>query len=468
MACKDIREFIKLLEGKGELVRYQREVDPAYELSAITKSYDKGPVVLFEKVKGHRAPVVVGLYGTRERIALALGVRASELQDRVLKASKAPIPTKLVSRGRMVAYEGDDVDLARLLPMPIHHALDAGPYITAGVILAKDPDTSARNVSYARMQLKGKSRLAVMVNEWRHLRAIQRKAESASKPLEVAIVVGPPPAVSIEGAMPGGLVPIEQDELDTAGALMGEPLEVIKCKTIDMDVPARSEIILEGEIPPFVRDVESPFGDYSKIYDGIVTPKPALIIEVKAAMLKEDFIYHDILPGSRENLIIGAVGREAEIYRNIKQAVPSVKAVHLTLGGCCRFHAIVQIKKETEADGRSAILAAFLPTEAGRDLKLVIVVEEDIDPFNWEDVEWALATRVQPDRDVIILKGQPGALDPSAIVSTPEKVIRPPPEYGIVGVTLTSKMGIDATRTFKRPEMLKQFERTKVKEIDER
>ena len=460
MNFKDLRSFVKYLEKKKELVRIKRAVDPRYELATIVREFDGGPAVLFENVKRYKTQIVAGIFSQRKMMAWALGTDANRLLHKIIEASENPVPTKTVNTGpvKEVIIKGK-IDLLKLLPIPTHHELDAGPYITSGVIIAKDPETEVRNASYARLQVKGKDKMVVMINKWRHLWAIYQKAEKLGKPLPVAIVIGAPPSVIIEGAMPGALVPLSQDELDTAGALMEQPLEVVSCETIKITVPAASEIVIEGEILPKIREAEGPFGDFARVYDAVLKPRLEPVIKVKAITHRKNPIYHDILPSSEEHLLLGGVPREAEIYKTIKQVFPNVKAVHLTKGGCRRFHLVIQIKKETEADPKTVIEAAFYPTEASRDVKLVVVVDEDIDPFDLCDVEWAVATRVQADKDITIISGTAGALDPSAIASTPKNVLSPPPESGVTYSILTSKMGIDATRSFKDPAMLKIYEK---------
>jgi 2,5-furandicarboxylate decarboxylase 1 len=462
MGFKDLRSFIHFLEEKKELVRLKEVVNPKYELSAITSKFDGGPAVLFEKVKGYKIQVVTGIFSQRKRIAWVLGVNEPQLTHKIIEATENPLPSKIVETGSVKeVIVKRNINLLKLLPIPTHYELDAGPYVTSGVIIAKDPETGVKNASYARMQVKSRNKLGIMINQWRHLWTIYQKAEKLGEPLPIAIVIGAPPSVILEGAMPGALVPLSQDELDTAGALVGQPLEVVPCETIDITVPVASEIVIEGEILPKIREAEGPFGDFARVYDGILGPRLEPVVKVKAVVHRKNPIYYDILPSSEEHLLLGGILREAEIYKNIRWVFPHVKAVHLTKGGCRRFHAIIQIKKEAEADGKTVIEAALYPTEASRDVKLVIVVDEDINPFDLCDVEWAVATRVQADKDIVIMSGLAGTLDPSAIVSTPKNVLSPPAESGVAYSILTSKIGIDATRSFKDPAMLKIYEKIK-------
>lgn len=461
---KDLRSFIADLDRRGEIKRITDVVDPRYELAAILSKYDSGPAVLFENIKGYSFPVIAGIFSQRKMMAWALETDEAHLIERIIRASQNPLPTRTVRTSpakEVVIREG--IDLLKLLPVPTHFEFDGGPYITAGVIIAKDPETGIRNASYARMQVRGGDTLGIMINRWRHLWEMYRRAEGMGRPLQVAVVIGGPPSIIIEGAMPGALVPITQDELDTAGGLMGYPLEVVECETLDLTVPASSEIVIEGEILPEIREPEGPFGDYAGVYDAIVRPRLEPVIRIKCVTHRKDAIYHDILPSYDDHLLLGGIPREAEIYKMVKGVFSNVKAVHLSKGGCRRFHVIVQIEKQSEADPRTVMEAVFYPTEASRDVKLVIVVDEDIDPFNMKDVEWAIATRVQADRSLIILPGAAGALDPSAIVSSPKSVLSPPEGSGVIPTVLTSKMGIDATKSLRDTTLMRVYDKVRTR-----
>ena len=232
------------------------------------------------------------------------------------------------------------------------------------------------------------------------------KAEKMKKSLEVAIIFGAHPAVWLEGAMPDGLVDDDMDELNIASALSGSPVELVKGKTIDLEYPGNAEIVFEGRIVYDLREDEGPFGDYSGVYDA--PPRKNPVIEVSAIVKRKDAIYHDLLPYSAEHFHLGGVPRETDLLKRIKTAVPTVKDIHLTLGGCSRFHAVVQIDKTGESDSNHTIIATFFPMESARDIKVVVVVDDDIDIYNSFDVEWAIATRVQWDRDIMIINKMEG------------------------------------------------------------
>lgn len=235
-----------------------------------------------------------------------------------------------------------------------------------------------------------------------------------------------------------------------AGALRQEPLDVVRCDAVDLEVPASAEIVIEGEMLAHVRQEEGPYGDYSRIYDA--PPRPNPVIKVKTITHRRDAIYLDCLPGSFDNWLLGGVCREADLLQHLRRTMPNVQAVCLPPGGCCRFHAVVQISKEQEYDGMHAIIGTLTPTEASRDVKWVIVVDDDIDPFDPLAVEWAIATRTQWDRDLVIIPRMGMALDPSARARTPAVVRQR-------GGMLSTKAGLDATIPLDQPELVESYRR---------
>jgi 2,5-furandicarboxylate decarboxylase 1 len=439
---EDIRSLIEHFEEKNDLIRIKKEIDPKFELAAISKKLDGKSPVLFENVKNRK--VVLGFFGTRERIASSLDVDIRKLRDYILKAVENPKPVKIVEDAPVKENVIKNFDL-RDLPIPTHYEKDAGAYITCGVIIAKDPETGVRNASYHRMLLKDKDTLGVLINGWRDLMKYYRKAEERDEPLEIAVCIGLDPSTLFAAAATG--VPIEVDEFEIASSLLGKHMELVKCENVDIEVPANTEIVLEGEILPKVREPEGPFADFTGIYD-IRRDNP--VIKIKGIMHRDDPIYQDILPISREHLLLGAVPREPVMYKALKMNV-NVLDVHLTLGSCGRFTAVISIKKEGECEGRDAILTA-LSTQ--RDLKHVVVVDDDIDIFDERDVEWAVTTRYQSDKDTIMIKDLSGSLDPSGRIDSRK--------LGII----TAKMGIDATKSFEEGAM-RSYEKPKIPfEID--
>lgn len=448
---KGFRDYIKNLKAKNDVVEIEDEVSPILEIGKIEKKYNGKKTIFFKKIKGYKMPIISNIFNKRENIAEAIGVKVEDIKNKIIKSVENPINaviTKDAPVQEIIIM--DNIDLLKFLPIPKHYKKDNGRYITSGVILAKDPETSVRNLSFARMAVSEGKRINIMINKDRHLLRYFHKAEKAGKPLDVAIIIGAHPALWLEGAMPDGLVNDDMDEVNIASALIGEPIELVKGKTIDLEYPANSEIVIEGKMIDGVREYEGPFGDYSGIYDN--PPRKNPIIEVSAIAMRSDAIYHDLLPYTYEHFYLGGIPREADLFKRIKTAVPSIRDIHLTIGGCSRFHAVVQISKDAESGPNNAIFAALFPTESARDIKVVIVVDEDIDIYSPFDVEWAVATRVQWDRDIFIVKNMVGLLDPSAKSNTPSSILDR-------GEILTSKIGIDATIPFRKPEWRELYER---------
>jgi len=420
---EDFRGFLKEMEEikEGGFIRIKKEVDTRYEMAAIVKKLEqrrKVPLIIFEKVKGSSMPVAANCNGTRGRVAHALGVSKEELEKRIIHAFRNPISPVEVSSSPVqeVVLMRDDIDLTKF-PAMIYHDTDAGPYITSGIVFAKDPDTGVYNLSYNRLMVKGKDRLGIFMTVGKHLNVIYSKMEDLGKPLEVAVAIGNHPSVSL-GALAIG--PYDEEELGIIGGLKETPLEMVKCKTIDLMVPAGSEIVLEAEIEPFTREKEGPFSEFTGYALG-EGQNP--VLHIKAITHRHNPIYQDICGGqSREHLIMATIPMEANYLRAVQSAVPEVRAIRVP----APFTLIISMKKKYEGQARLAMLSAF---NADLYLKHAIVVDPDIDINNLQHVLWAIATRVQAERDIFIVPRVRGSsLDPSAETT---------------GVT--DKMGIDAT-----------------------
>jgi UbiD family decarboxylase len=417
------RTFLEDMEktGEGGFIRIDKEVDWRYEAAAIVKKLEmarKVPLIIFENIKGKSIPVAVNCNGTRGRVARALGVPKEELEKQVIHAFQHPIAPVEVSQApaQEVVLQGEDIDITRL-PAMVYHDTDVGPYITAGIVYAKDPDTGVYNLSYNRLMVKERNKLGIFMTVGKHLNTIYTKLEERNQPMEVAITIGNHPAWAI-GALAIG--PYEEDEMAVIGGLKGSPLEVVQCKTIDLKVPAGAEIVLEGVIDPLVREKEGPFSEFTGYALG-EGKNP--VIRITAMTHRKQPIYQDICGGQgREHLIAATIPMEANYLRAIQSSVPEVELVRVA----APFTLIIKLKKTYEGQARQAIIAAL---NADLYLKHAIVVDTDIDINNLNHVMWAVATRVQSQRDVFIIpKVRGSSLDPSA---------------GEMGVT--DKMGIDAT-----------------------
>jgi UbiD family decarboxylase len=323
-------------------------------------------------------------------------------------------------------------DLTKL-PVPTFYKKDGGPYLTAGVIIAKDPETGVRNASIHRMLVKGKDRLGVRIVP-RNLYTYYKKAEELDEPLEIAIAIGMNPATLLASCTS---IPITADELEVANSFHNGEMKLIKCDTVDLEVPD-CEILLEGQIIPHERDSEGPFVDLTDTYD-VIRQEP--VISIGKMHCKDKPLYHAIMPAGNEHKLLQGLPQEPRIYRAVQNTVPTVKNVVLTEGGCCWLHAAISIQKQTPGDGKNVIMAALA---AHPSLKHCVVVDEDINIFNGDDIEYAIATRVKGDEDILIVPGARGSsLDPRA---TPDGT--------------TTKVGVDATKLLNKKEKFERVSKT--------
>ncbi len=423
---KDLRHFLQSLEAQGpeEFIRVKKEISPRYEATALLFELEhqgKFPAVYFEKIRGYSSPAVANLHATRKRLALALETDEANLVEEYRKREQARIPPEVVRDGpvKETICVGSEVDLGRL-PLFTHFDINTAPYVTAGMMVARDPVSQVRNLSFNRGMLVHKDRLHIHLAPGMHLARCQRNAEDRNQELEVAMVIGVHPAFAI-GAL--ALAPFDVDEYDVIGGMLREPVPLVKCETVGLEVPANAEIVLEGKILPHVREDEGPFGEYSGHSVGVDKHH---VVEITAISQRKLPIYQDVFTGHTEHRLMGAIPREAAIFRAVKAAVPGARAVHMPPSGCCRFHCYISIDKRSEGEVKSAIFAALA---ADLYLKLIVIVDADVDVYNEREVFWAMANRFQADRDILVIPNCQGSeIDPSA------------KKGGI-----TAKMAIDAT-----------------------
>ena len=307
----------------------------------------------------------------------------------------------------------------RQLPISRHFQQDAGRYIGSGILVCKDPDTGVRNLSYQRLQIKDKNRFGASLHSRGHIWDHLQRSAARGKNLEVAVVLGAHPAVHLAA---GAKVGMEVDEYDIAGGLLGQPVELVKCRTIDVEVPANAEIVLEGELLAAVHEDEGPYGEYTG-YSTYRSTRNVLVI--KAITRRDKPIYLDVIPGySNEHLLLGRVAKEAHVFDRLQEVLPSLKALNYPKSGT-HFHAYMSFAKMAEGQARHALMLLF-----GLDsyIKLAVAVDDDIDVYNEEEVLWALATRFQADTDMFVVpKVFCNRLDPSSVDG------------------MSAKMGLDAT-----------------------
>ena len=405
---QDLRTFLENVkrDHPEDFLVVSREVDPAFEITAITVKLEqeakRRPVLLFEKVKGTSFPVLTNLHAGRSRLAAAIHAKPMEMQRAYLRAMEKPLPPTVVAAGpvKEVILTGEKIDL-RKLPQILHHQEDAGAYITAAISFAKDPSSDTWNCAYNRLMIKGRDTTSIHLTLAKHLWEFQRAAEAQGKALPVAFAIGVHPAIAL-GCLAIGS--IDEDERAIMGGLLGEALELVQCETSDLLVPAHAEMILEGEILPHERTPEGPFGEFTGYSLG---ERPREVLKVRAITHRRDAIFQDITVGHLDHLMLSTTPIEANLYRAVRAMVPTVKAVRVPAPFTC----YVSIEQRISGQGKNAILAVL-----GADLymKRVVVMDHDVDIFNDRQVNWAIATRCQPDRDMLVVANARGSdLDPS-------------------------------------------------------
>jgi 2,5-furandicarboxylate decarboxylase 1 len=404
--AQDLRTYLDQLvaHDPGQLKIVDDEVDPEFEATAIVhkilndSAWPGFPAVLFRNIKGSRVPLLLNLHGSYERVALSIGSTVKGMVEEYAQREGAPIPPREVSSDQAPVHEvvltGDDIDVSQF-PLLVHQELDAGRYITSAAAITRDIDSGKQNAGIFRHQLQGPNQVGFMSNPAHHTSYIMRSHREEKKPLQVALAIGHHPAM-LMGAV--SKLPGIGGELDVMGGLMCEPLEVVKARTVDLMVPARAEIIIEGIVdtdPERVQN-EGPFGEYPLYYTRI-GPMPWL--QITAITMRKDPIYVDVFNAHQEHLVLGALPRMGSIYRRVKEAMPTVTAVNLPLMGI-RSALFIAMKKRVDGEPKIAASAAFAVDPI---LKHIWIVDDDIDVYDNDQVLWAMTTRFQADRDMIVM-----------------------------------------------------------------
>lgn len=418
-----LRSTLSFLRERKLLLECNKEVDYIYEMGAVMSYFNNKQPILFNKIKNNPFSSIGGLYGDREIIYSLLGVTHENRIERFMDALVNPKPYKVVKTGPIKEnILKRNIDLPKLLPINKFQERDSSSFITAGVMVVKDPTTGKFFTSIRRLQVNGGNILSALIaspkltNDFLSL-------EKQGKPLEVAIVFGYDAPFLMASQYSSATYGIDKFEIDSN--LRGSPLELVACETVDLLVPANAEIVLEGKIVPGKRELEGPFGELMGYY-GAQAPHP--IIEVSCVLHRNNPIYQTAFPCREEHVSNGLI-REVELYYHLKNQLDVVD-VNVTEGGGYRFNAFVSIRKQREGDGKTAILAAL---GLNKDLKHVVIVDDDVDIFDLQDIEWAITTRSQASMDYVIVEGALGSsLEPS---------------HDLRGVT--DKLGIDATKPLK-------------------
>ncbi len=413
------REFVGDLRREGQLVEITKPVDIRHIAALVDQSKT---ALLFSNVIGYQMPVVSGLTNNRDRLAIAMGCPFAEIEERLRNGIDRPIEPRVVNSGpvREVLLEGDDVDLYQL-PVPLFSIRDGGPMITAGVTLVEDDDLGL-NAGIYRFLIKDRNTTGIDVVTPNNLRKLAEKALEKNEPLPISINIGTHPAELITGCFKAAA---GVSEIAMSGGMRGSPLELTPCKTIPTPCISDAEIVLEAEILPTGWTLpEGRFGEFTRLMGGLHWNP---LVRIKAISMRKDPIYY-ALQMPWENIWPSGPIYEAAVKRALHEAGVTATAVNITPGGCCHWHAVIAIRG-LPGDGKNAILAAL----SVADMKHVTIVDSDIDVFDPMDVEWAVATRVQADEDVLIISGaRSKPLDPSLTI-VPGKI------------PTTAKMGIDAT-----------------------
>jgi 2,5-furandicarboxylate decarboxylase 1 len=438
----DLRSFLLMLQSDNELVRVKRDVNAEYEIAAVSARLDGKQAVLFEKVRKNKIRVVCNVIATPRRFYLALGgsFHNSHKAD-VKKNIHSRITEALHGLSEPTRTEGsglfEEKSSRSLYDLPIvtHFEKDAGPFITSSIVFSEDQESGRQNQSTHRLLRLDEHNMAIRMVEGRHLHKCFTYARDHGEDLKIAIGIGVHPAVNIAAAYQAAY---GVDEMQIANSLLDGRLVLSRTSYSQLYVPSHTEIILEGRI---LNDKthEEWMVEMLRTYD---FKRKQPVFELERIMLRNDAIYHDILPGYSEHRLLMGMPVEAKMYDNIKNVVPTTQSVHLTEGGSNWLSAVIHIKKRLEGEPKNALLAAFT---AHPSLKIAIVVDDDINPTDPIAVEYAIATRCQPDRDFIIIANAKGSsLDPSSDQDN----------------LLTTKVGIDATAT-----ILKAKERFEIAKI---
>jgi 2,5-furandicarboxylate decarboxylase 1 len=426
-------DFLNGLERANQLVRIKKSVNPKFELAGIVSKLDKGKAVLFESVNESKMKVAANVLGTRYRIALSINAKNENMiQERINDVIRNK--SEITNFDNSNSWQKNSKNLYDL-PIVTHFEKDSGAFITSSLVIAKDKETGNQNLSTHRLLRLDKKSMAIRMVEGRHLHKCFTNAKEHGEDLPVSIVIGAHPAVSVAAAYQA---PYGENELKIANSLMDNRLSMTKSPVTGLYTPKDAEILLEGRILAD-ETAEEQMVEMLRTYD---MKRRQPIFELDKIYLTDDPIYHDILPGYGEHRLLMGLPIESKLFHSVKDVVSGTIAVHLTDGGSNWLVAVVQISKKLEGEPKNAILAAF----AGHpSLKIAIVVDDDIDPTNPTEVEYAISTRCQADKDLLIIPNSKGSsLDPSSDQKN----------------LITTKMGIDATAT-----LLKSKDRFEIAKI---
>ena len=432
----DLRNYISKIKKSKDLKTVKTKVSVKFEIAGITAKVDGSHAILFENIKESNFSLVANLVGTRKRFALAVGCTEDNIHEKVISAIKKAKQPKIISSGKFMENKSKNLFS---LPIVTHFENESGPFITSSIVYAKNPETGKQNSSFHRLMPIDKTHFSIRMVEGRHLHRCFVDAKEHGEDLKIAITVGVHPAISIAGAYQAEW---GKDEIDIANSLLGGKLTLAKLPSSGLNVPSGAEIVMEGKILRDKTHLEW-MVEMLQTYDH---KRYQPVFELENLYFRNNPIFHDVLSGYSEHRLLMGMPIESKLTGELKKTFPQTQQVSMTNGGCNWLHAVVQIKKKSESDPKKIIKKTF---DFHRSLKQVTIVDEDIDPNSAESVEYAMATRFQADKDLIILKNVRGSsLDPS---SNQQKL-------------RTAKMGIDATKSLLKH--LEGFELAKIPKID--
>ncbi len=404
--AQDLRTYLDELVNKdpGQVKIVEQEVDSEFEAAAIVAKMEKDPsypgfpAVLFKNIKGSRIPLLLNLHGTYERVALSIGTDVKHMVPEFAARQASPVATTLVSSNRAPVHEvvliGDQIDVTKM-PSLVHQELDAGKYITSAATISRDPESGRLNAGIFRHQIQGPKQLGFMTNPAHQTAYIFRSYRDQGRKMAVALVIGHHPAMLLAAASkPPGI----GGELEVMGGLLGESLEVVQGKTVDLQVPAWAEIVIEGivDTDPEKVQTEGPFGEYPRYYTGL---GPMPFVQITAITMRKQPIYVDVFNAHHEHLVLGGLPWMGSLYLRVRESIPTVTAVNLPLMGVLST-LFIAMKKRVDGEPKIAAAAAFAVVPL---LKHIFVVDDDIDIFDNDQVMWAFTTRFQGDRDLIVM-----------------------------------------------------------------
>jgi len=416
-----LRDFLIFLKKEEDLIEIEKELSPSFEIpAALQYIYSRrNEAVLFKKVKGYPAISIVGnLLGHKRRLAQCFNCKPDQIVEEYLKRRKSPIKPRIVESGPVKDAVIRDVDILKVLPVATHHEKDEGPYITCGITIAKHPETGIRGMGVHRIQVKGKNKIGIFLAT-PPLSEFLRVSEEKNTPLEIATFIGADPITFFSSVTraPEGI-----DKFDIAGGLLKNPVDLVKTESGNLEVPAHAEIVLEGQILAGQREKEGPFGESTGYYFTYENP----VAEINCITHRKNPIYQTLLSFSSEEDVLLNISWESEFLRTVQQKFPQVKKIHLN-PSCLGTSAVVQIANDEDGLSNKIIYEFF---NINPFVKILVIVDEDVNPEDPEEVNWAIATRLRPDSDIIVTPDLPGMpIDPSI------------GENGLV-----AKLGIDATK----------------------